>query len=136
MIINHNMSALYANRQLKVKTLELDGNIEKLIVRLERKVATVVFSKKADPRFLDPGFLARFVGEYDQDGKIIKVAIKGTGLTLTVPGQPVYDLVPALGNRFALADMPGFKVAFSFKEGKVTECVFIQPNGVFAAKRR
>jgi flagellin len=30
MIINHNMSALYANRQLKVKTLELDNNIEKL----------------------------------------------------------------------------------------------------------
>jgi len=30
MIINHNMSAMYANRQLNVQTKELDGNIEKL----------------------------------------------------------------------------------------------------------
>jgi len=30
MIINHNMSAMYANRVLSVKNAELDGNIEKL----------------------------------------------------------------------------------------------------------
>jgi len=55
---------------------------------------------------------------------------------LTVPGQPTYTLEPYLGTEFNLKDQKGFSVKFTVVNDKVTEAVFIQPNGVFTATRK
>lgn len=59
-----------------------------------------------------------------------------TDLSLTVPGQPAYILEPYLGTEFNLKDQKGFSAKFTIANDKVTEVVFIQPNGVFTAKRK
>jgi hypothetical protein len=57
-------------------------------------------------------------------------------LTLYVPGQPVYDLEPGLGDEFALKQYRSITLKFKFDEkGQVSGVVFYQPNGVFEAER-
>jgi hypothetical protein len=85
----------------------------------------------------DPEFLAPFVGDYDLMGMTVEVALRGSDtLTVTVPGQPTYTLVPYRGTEFELAGQEGFSLRFVVADGTVTEAVFIQPNGVFTATRK
>src|SRR3989337_2873538 len=71
-------------------------------------------------------------------GTVATVALQGDScLTLTVPGQPTYTLVPLQGTSFSIKGMSGYTVEFKRSPaGAVTEVVFYQPNGTFAAKRR
>ncbi|NIN10264.1 MAG: serine hydrolase, partial [Gemmatimonadales bacterium] len=71
-------------------------------------------------------------------GTPITVALKGAdALTLTVPGQPTYDLVPTRGTSFDLKGLSGYSVEFKRGEdGSVQEVVIFQPNGTFVATRR
>ncbi len=63
--------------------------------------------------------------------------LKGFVLTLTVPRQLSYELVPTRGTSFDLKGLRGFSVQFTRDEaGVVTELVLYQPNGTFVAKRR
>ena len=57
-------------------------------------------------------------------------------LVATLPGQPVYELVPAQGLEFELKGMTGFSCQFKQNaDGKVDGLQFNQPNGVFTAER-
>jgi len=44
--------------------------------------------------------------------------------------------LPYLGTEFDLKDPKDYSVRFTMDKGKAIEAVFIQPNGVFAAKRK
>lgn len=114
----------------------LRGDIDRVEVPLEDGVDPILFTRVPPASMRDPKFLAPFAGEYEVMGMTATVELKGDTLLLTVPGQPVYTLVPYLGNEFDLKDQRGFSVKFTLVEGKATECVFIQPNGVFVAKRK
>jgi CubicO group peptidase (beta-lactamase class C family) len=115
----------------------MDGEVEGLRTSMEPSVEDAVFRKKADARLSDPTFLAKLVGEYELPPQTIVIELKGTALTATVPGQPTYDLVPHRGTTFNLKGLSGFSVRFVLDEGgKVSEAQFIQPNGVFSAKRK
>ena len=79
----------------------------------------------------------KLAGDYLLNEQTITFAVVGDVLRLTVPGQPVYELVPRKELSFDLKSMPGFSVDFQMDaSGKVTEAVFNQPNGVFHAKRK
>lgn len=115
----------------------LNGDLDKLAITLEQTVAAIEFDKEPPREMFERDFLEQFVGEYDLMGIAVTVEIKGGhALAVTVPGQPRYDLEPFMGTEFTLKGAEGASIRFVIDNGAVTEAVFIQPNGVFSAKRK
>lgn len=113
------------------------GDIDRVSVPLESAVKAIIFTRKAASQMSDPKFLAQFLGEYDLNGQVITVALRGENtLTLTVPGQPTYELEPYKDTEFNLKSLTGYSVKFTMEKGKAVAVVFHQPNGVFTAKRK
>ncbi len=123
---------------MKFKFMSNDrGDVDQVSVTLESNVSEIAFKRKAPESMKDPKFLEQFAGEYELIGMTVNVELRVDGvLTLTVPGQPTYELEPYLGTEFNLKGYSGFSVRFNIKEGKVMEAIFIQPNGVFTATRK
>ncbi len=112
------------------------GQIEELVVALDASVEPTVFGKNADARLSDPEFLATLAGRYQLPNQVVEISLQGKVLVATLPGQPVYELVPAQGLEFELKGMTGFSCQFKENaEGKVTGLQINQPNGVFTAER-
>jgi CubicO group peptidase (beta-lactamase class C family) len=126
-----------ANRKIAFFA-DLKGNVNSLSVQLEPSVKDIVFTRTGSKAMSEKSFLEKFVGQYDFGGVVATVALKGDNtLTLTVPGQPVYELVPYRGTEFNLKGMQGYSVEFKTDaSGKVTEMVSHQPNGAFTAKKK
>ena len=77
-------------------------------------------------------FLKPFTGDYQRGPITAVVALKGdTALTLTMPGQPIYNLAPVRGTKFNIKELNGYSVEF-----KGDDMVFYQPNGTFSATRK
>jgi len=114
----------------------LRGDIDRVSVPLEAGVPDIVFKRVPPASMRDPKFLQQFVGEYELMGLTVTVQLHDDYLTLTVPGQPTYTLEPYLGSEFNLKDLEGYSVKFNMVKDRVTEAVFIQPNGVFTATRK
>lgn len=114
----------------------LRGDIDRVSLPLEPSVAEIVFTRVPPESMRDPKFLQQFTGNYELLGLNISVELKNDHLTITVPGQPTYTLVPYMGTEFNLKDVKGYSVKFTVTNGKVTEAVFIQPNGVFPARKK
>ncbi len=114
------------------------GDIDRVAIPLESSVDDIVFKRIADDTMRKREFIEPLAGPYDLNGKTITVALRGEDtLTLTVPDQPTYTLVPEKELRFGLKEVKGFAVEFKKDEaGKISEVVFHQPNGTFAAKRK
>jgi CubicO group peptidase (beta-lactamase class C family) len=114
------------------------GEINELLIPLEPSVGDIVFTRVADESMRQRAFLEPFEGEYEIAGTVLTVALRGDDtLTLTVPGQPTYELVPTRGARFELEGLSGYSLEFKRDDsGSVTEIVLYQPNGTFAATRR
>lgn len=111
------------------------GDVDRLSLPLEPSVAEIVFTRK--PPELTADQLRRFEGEYELPGAVVTVAVlAGNRLTVTVPGQPTYDLVPYRGSEFTLKGLTGFRMRFEEKEGKIEAASFIQPNGTFRAAKK
>lgn len=115
---------------------DFDGNVAALEAPFEPQVANIVFTKRPEGRLSDPAYLQRFAGSYELPGQKVVVEVVGNGLTVTLPGQPVYHLVPGLGGQFTLKEYSVIALAFvADAQGKVTAVDFRQPEGVFTAKR-
>jgi CubicO group peptidase (beta-lactamase class C family) len=114
------------------------GNISRAAVQLEPAVEDVVFTRKPSKKMMEKEFLEKFVGEYSFDQVVASVALKDDNtLTLTVPGQPTYELVPYKGTEFTLKSLKGFRIEFILDEyGEVIELKSKQPNGIFTAKKK
>ena len=116
--------------------LDTGGEVAELVAPFETQTEPIVFDKLADERLSDPQYLQQFVGEYDLQSQRATVTLRGDQLSVTVPGQPPYALEPIREAEFALAGLHGFSLQFQFDEqGAVTGARFIQPNGIFEAKR-
>jgi len=99
-------------------------------------VKEIVFTKKADPRLSDPAVLARYAGEYELNGETSRFELAGDTLTLSLRSQPLYHLVPGLGE-FTLKELPVVSITFvEDASGKVTAVTFNQPNGVLTATKK
>jgi hypothetical protein len=117
-----------------------DGRIDRVEVALEPAVDAIVFAREAPARLSEPAFLARLAGEYDLLGRTVTVAVRGETLTVTIPGQPTYELVPHAATEttaeYRLAEVAGYRVRFELEGDEVQSLAFLQPNGVFTAKRK
>ena len=114
------------------------GDIDRLTAPLEPLVSEIEFMRKPGSEMRDPKFLSQFVGQYELAGQVSRFELRGdTILTLTVPGQPVYELVPYKGTEFNIKGLSGFSIEFKQeKDGRVNAVVFNQPNGIFTATRK
>lgn len=114
-----------------------DGKIDKISVPLDASVDDIVFERLPQNNADDPAYIAKLLGEYDLSGTTCNVSLKGQKLFVTIPGQPPYELEPYEGHEFKLKVLNGYKVKFLFgdKDEQVEELKFIQPNGIFTAKR-
>ena len=81
--------------------------------------------KLGDRKMTEKTFLQPLTGDFQSGPITAVVALKGdTALTLTMPGQPVYNLVPVRGTKFNIKELNGYSVEF-----KGDDLVFYQPNG-------
>lgn len=116
---------------------DLNGDVASVAIGLEPTVKDIVFKKKPDARLSDPAYLSRFVGSYDLNGQALNVGLAGNTLTLEVPGQPMYSLVPGLGELFSLREYSIISVRFEADaKGNVKSMMISQPEGVFEAARK
>ncbi len=115
---------------------DVNGNVVGVAVPLEPTVDDICFAKKPDARLSDPSYLQTLVGAYALPTQTVTVGLKGNVLTLSVPGQPVYDLVPEVGGEFSLKIVRAIRVRFlADDKGRVTAVEISQPSGVFEYKR-
>jgi CubicO group peptidase (beta-lactamase class C family) len=115
---------------------DVNGYVAVLEVPIEPTLEDAVFKKKPHGKYFNAAYLAKFVGKYTLVNDTFTVSLKGDRLTLILPGQPEYDLVPVLGDEFILKQVKIISVKFLIDEkDNVIAAEFIQPNGVFEAKR-
>lgn len=116
------------------------GDVDKLSLPLEALAPEIVFAKKPPARLSDAGFLKALAGAFamaDNPTLSVTFALKGGVLTASIAGQPAYDLVPYQGVEFKVKGLTGFSVRFILDaQGKVSEALLIQPDGVYTLKRK
>jgi hypothetical protein len=105
------------------------GDIKSVSAPIESSLKDIGFTRVVEK--LSRAALEPLAGQYQIGPQTATVALAGDTLTLSLPGQPVYTLVPVKGLRFNIKGLNGFSVGF--KEG---ELIFNQPNGTIAAKRK
>jgi CubicO group peptidase (beta-lactamase class C family) len=116
----------------------LQGDIASLSTPLESSVKEIVFSRATDLSVMNRATLEPLAAQYQLGPAAVTVALEGeNALTLTVPGQPTYTLVPTGALKFNVKGLTGFSIEFKKNEaGTVDQLVFYQPNGTFVAKRK
>lgn len=115
----------------------INGGIEELVCTMDPSVKPIVFTRRADAGLRDPALLARLVGVYQLESATATVTLRGTTLSVTVQGQPTFELLPTRDATFDLKGLSGFRARFTLSEtGPASEITFLQPNGVFTAKRK
>jgi CubicO group peptidase (beta-lactamase class C family) len=115
---------------------DVNGNVAAVAAPFEPTLDDIVFTKKPDAELSDPAYLKKVMGRYQLMSQIIIVGVRGDSLTMTVPGQPTYDLVPELGGEYSLKQVKTISLKFAEDaKGQVTGIEIYQPNGVFEAKR-
>ncbi len=113
------------------------GLVSALEVPFEATLEEIVFKMKPAARFYDPEFLKQFTGQYDFIGQTFTVELKGKSLTLLLPGAPLFDLEPQLGDEFSIKQYKMINLKFLIdEEGNVTGFEFYQPSGVYTAKKK
>jgi CubicO group peptidase (beta-lactamase class C family) len=110
----------------------LAGEIDSLGIPFESTLKDITFIKLGDRSMMQKTFLQPLTGNYQRGPLLAVVALKGeSALTLTLPGQPVYNLAPVHGTKFNIKELNGYSVEF-----KGDDLVFYQPSGTFAATRK
>lgn len=137
-VFNANVKDFPAQRLLLTFNMNSKGDIDRVSAPFELATPEIVFTRKPSEEMKSAAFLSRFVGEYELSGQAIKVELKGDSvLTVTITGQPTYELVPYRGNEFNLKDVTGVSVEFRLgSNDKAAQAVFKQPNGTFIAERK
>lgn len=113
-----------------------DGEIAGVRAAMEPSEEPFVFSRLGDAKLSDSSFLEKLVGEFAIEAQPVRFALVGSTLTATLPGQPVYELEPTRNDTFRIKTLPGFTIQFiPAANGAFDEARFMQPNGVFIARR-
>lgn len=115
---------------------DVNGNVVGVAIPFEVSLDDIYFVKKPDARLSDPAYLKTLLGSYTLVSQTVTVSLKGDLLTLFIPGQPVYDLVPEVGGEFSLKVAKIVRVRFlEDAKGQVTGLEVSQPGGVLEYKR-
>jgi len=106
---------IMANKKFNFAT-DVNGNISSVAVRFDDKAKEIMLTRKVDPRLSDTNYLARFVGEYDLSGHVLKVSLAGGGLRLDIPGERHTSLCP-----ISTVDSPSRNRARSASNSRLTK---------------
>ena len=114
------------------------GEIDNLSSELQPGIDPIVFKRTPKATAIKKEDLQKYVGEYELPGAIVKVYIKNENtLYVLVPGQPEYETVPIGNHEFKLKVLTGYSVKFEVTDkNEVLSVSFVQPNGVFKAKKK
>ena len=114
------------------------GDIVSLEAQLEPSVKDIIFEKMAPTLVLGKKDLEKYTGDYSLSSLTVKVYIRGENtLMVLVPGQPDYELVPTKKDEFNLKTLKGYSVRFDTNDkNETTALSFVQPNGIFTAKKK
>ncbi len=111
------------------------GDIESVKLKLEPTLEPLVFIRTPLELAISNDDLNKYVGQYILSGAELSISIKADYLTLLVPGQPEYTLIPIKENEFSIKGITGYKAEFKMNDGKYN-LVLHQPNGVFTAVKK
>lgn len=115
---------------------DVSGAISTVEIGFELLVDPIVFERMPSARLQDPEFLDRLTGRYELPPQVVTIVRKNDRLEAVLPGQPVLKLDPSGEDTFNLSGLSGFSLRFTVgADGPATEAIFIQPNGVFVARR-
>jgi len=122
---------------LKVNFLgDAAGKLSRVEIDFEMMVDPIVFARMPAAKLSDPAYLARLTGKYELPPQVVTIRLQKDHLVADVPGQPSFVLEPKGEDEFGLEGMSGYGMKFTLEgDGPATEVIFIQPNGVFTAKR-
>lgn len=113
------------------------GEVTTLELNVDKSIDPVPFKRVLKEIEIDQSTLDQYVGAYDLKGTVLKLSLKNKQvLSLSIPGQPEYELVPTAKHKFAFKGLEGYQLEFIEKKGGITEVKVIQPNGTFNAKRK
>jgi CubicO group peptidase (beta-lactamase class C family) len=114
------------------------GDIETLKIALESSVKDIEFVKQMDTIRLSKAELEKYTGDYDLNGAVVRIYIKGENtLMAVVPGQPEYELAGIAKDEFGIKVASGYSIKFDVNEKNITTSLsFIQPNGIFKAIKK
>lgn len=127
------------NEVIKVSFLtNVKGNIDTLIVPFEPTGKDIVFTRVPDKQLRERAFLEQFVGVYELMQIQITIALKGDDtLSVSIPGQPDYELEPYQGSEFLARGISSVSIEFQRDaSGVVTEVALTLPDGVYSATKR
>lgn len=118
--------------------LDLKGNVSTVALQLEPAVKDIIFTRMPEKKMTERGFLEKFLGQYDLQGMVITIQLKGENtLIASVSGQPDMELVPYKGTEFNIKGAPGASIEFVLDpSGVVTEAKLKQPGGTMTAKKK
>ena len=116
---------------------DVNGYVARIAVPFEAAVKEIIFTKKPDARLYEAAYLKRFAGTYTLPGAPVTINLKGNALSVMIPGQPTYDLVPSLSGDFTLKQVQVVSLHFvADDKGNVTAAEIRQPGAVVTAKRQ
>jgi hypothetical protein len=101
-------------------------------------VKEIVFARLPDKKMSERSFLEKFCGQYELQGQLFTVQIKGENtLIVVVPGQPEMELVPYKGTEFTIKGTPNAAVEFILDaSGVAVEARLKQAGAVLTAPKK
>lgn len=125
--------------KLKVQfQMNTNGEITSLDIPVEPALNKSLVFKRLDAEIkVATADLKLYEGKYlfPQVGQAATVKVDGDNLTVTIPGQPTYTLIPHKEHHFKLKDLEGYSMKFTVENGVSAKATFIQPNGNFTFVR-
>lgn len=114
------------------------GDIDTLIAPFEPTGSDIVFKRVPSRQMRERSFLEQFVGVYEFMETQIVVVLKGDHtLSVSMLGQPDYELEPYQGSEFLARGVSGVSLEFQHDaSGAVTGVAATLPYGVFSASRK
>ncbi|GCE51397.1 CubicO group peptidase (beta-lactamase class C family) [Thermosporothrix hazakensis] len=114
------------------------GDIDTLSAPMESAVKDIVFKRVPNKQMTEKSFLEPFTGIYEVMDMQMIVAFKSEHtLSVSMPGQPAFELVPYKGTEFQVKGLSGSRIEFKRDEsGTITEAIIIQPGGAITAIKK
>ncbi|OGD38410.1 MAG: hypothetical protein A2V45_07575 [Candidatus Aminicenantes bacterium RBG_19FT_COMBO_58_17] len=118
--------------------MDIKGNIMTVAVQLQPGVKEIVFTRLPEKKMTERSFLEKFCGQYDLQGQLFTVQIKGENtLVAVVPGQPEMELVPYKGYEFTIKNAPNAAIEFILDaSGVAVEAKLKQAGAVLTAPKK
>ena len=111
------------------------GEISQALMSLDE--AEVVFVRRPDASLSAPKTLQEYTGKYESAGSTFDVSLKSdNNLYFSIPGQPVYQLVPYKPRKFRIQAFSDLTFEFVVKDGNVISMKQIDPSGEYEFKRK